>query len=198
MCSHRAGRQPSQHRVHTLLAVVEPVLDILLEGVPSVLHPESEELALADSGRTNRREVVAMPLFGNSNSGHAHARDVVDVAMVALHSHRRKDEGSFLVHVAGGSHVGGGHGIADIGLMCFREYRKAVDTVVIDHRDEDGKVGGVRATVVRRVVKKRITSPQIRMKLDHRAGHRIGADHDVDGQAFSDRKQSRVAGQHAT
>ena len=51
---------------------------------PSVLRPESEELALADSGRTNRREVVAMPLFGNSNSGHAHAYDVVDVAMVAV------------------------------------------------------------------------------------------------------------------
>ena len=40
-------------------------------------------------------------------------------------------------------------GIADIGLMRLGKHRKAVDSVVIDHRDEDGKVGGVRATVVR-------------------------------------------------
>ena len=145
--------------------------------------------------RAQRRPIVAAPLLRHADAHHAHTDNVVDVAVVPQDLHGRKDQRALLVGVAGGGMVGRGDGVADAGLVRLGQHGEAMHALVVDHRDQDRQVGGVGATVIRRIVEKRVAPAEIGVKRRHRAGHRIGPDHDVDRQAFADAQQARVAGQ---
>ena len=104
--------------------------------------------------------------------------------VVALDLDGGKDERALLVNIAGVAGVGGRHGVADVGLVGLGEDGEAVDAVVVDHRHHDGVVGGVGIAVIGRVVQEGVAAPQLRMKLDHRCRHDVGADEHVRGQAL--------------
>ena len=73
----------------------------------------------ADAGGGEHAEVVAVPNLGDADALLAHADDVADVLVVLLDFDTGEDEGAFLVDVEGFGCVGGGDGVADVGLVSF-------------------------------------------------------------------------------
>ena len=102
------------------LGVVEPLLDELRERLRPVLRAELLQARLADPGGAEHRQVVAVPLVGHPDPAAAHADHVVDVAVVALHAHRREDQAALLVDVPRIRHVGRRLRVAAVGLVRLR------------------------------------------------------------------------------
>ena len=188
---HRGGHGPAARhlahgRDHQLLAVVEPLLGELREGVPTDLVAEGHDLALADPRRAELREIVAPPLLRHADAQAAHAHDVLDVLVVALDLDRREDQRAFFVHVARAAVIGGGDGVAAVRLMRLGDHGEAVHALVVDHGREDGVVGRMRAAVVGRVVEVGVAPLEVGVKLLHRLAHHVGAAQDVNRQALVD------------
>src|SRR5438094_627362 len=78
--------------------LVEPHLDELAQRLGAVPGAGLLRSGLADPGGADHRQVVAVPLVGHPDPAAAHADDVVDVAVVALHANRGEDEAPLLVH----------------------------------------------------------------------------------------------------
>ena len=192
-----AARHLAHGSDHQLLAVVEPLLGELGEGVPADLAAEGGDLPLADPRRAQHREIVAPPLVRHADAQAAHTHDVLDVLVVALDLHRREDQRAFLVHVARAAVIGGGDGVAAVRLMRLGDHGEAVNAVVVHHRREDGVVGGVGAAVVGRVVEVGVAPLEVRVKRLHRLAHHVGAAQDVDRQALVDREQPVLGGHDA-
>ena len=60
---------------------------------------------------------------------------------------------------------------------------------LVDHRHQDGVVGGMRAAVVRRIMQKRVPALQHRVKLLHRPRHHVRTAQHMDRQALSGHQQ---------
>ena len=100
--------------------------------------------------------------------------------VAALDLDAREDQRALLIHVARLGRVCRRDRIAAVGLVGLGEHREAVDPVVVDHRDEDRVVGGVRVAVVGRVVQERVAASELGVELLHRLRHQVGAAEDVD------------------
>ena len=177
---------------HASLGVVEPLLDELLDRLHPVLGHELLESGLADAGRADHRQVVAVPLVGHPNPAPAHADDVRDVLVIALHPHRREDQPALLVDVAREGHVGRRIGVAAVGLM--RLGGGGEDVLAIDEdRNEDDVVGRVGVAEVRIVVQERVALPDVVMQLGDGFGQELHAN-DVHRQPLGGGEEPVVAG----
>ena len=183
---------------HAFFGVVEPLFGEGVEGVPADLFAEGEDLAFADAGGADHGEEIAVPLLGDADAHLAHADDVLVEFVVFLHLDGGEDQCAFLVYVAGGAVVGGGDGVADVGLVGLGEDGEVVLAAFIDDGHEDGVIGGVRAAVVRRVVEEGVAALERGVKLLHGLGHEVGAAEDVDGEALLGGEEFAVAGDDAT
>ena len=173
---HRApARQPADRLDHALLGIVEPVLGVLRERVPADLLAQRQQLALADPRRAERRQVVAPPLLGHADPGHAHADDVADVPVVALDRDPGKDQRALLVDVAGVADVGGRLRVAAVGLVRLAQQPEAMHARLVDQRHDDALIGRVRVAVIGRVVEEGIAAPELGMERLDRAGHQVRA-----------------------
>ena len=191
---HRRGLGPAARHLahggdHELLAVVEPLLGKLREGVPADLAAEGRNLALTDPRRAERRQVVAPPLVGDADAQAAHADDVLDVLVVALDLNCREDQRAFLVNVPRAAVIGGGDGVAAVRLMGLGHHGEAVHAFVVHHRHERRVIGGVGAAVIGRVVEVGVALLEVRVKRLHRLAHHVGAAQDVNRQALVDCEQ---------
>ena len=189
---HRRGHGPAARHLphgsdHQLLAVVEPLLGKLGESVPADLVAERHSLALADSRRAERCQIVAPPLVRHADTQSTHAHDVLDVLVVPLDLNGREDQRAFLVHVARAAVIGGGDGIAAIRLVSLGDHGEAVHAFVVQHRHQRGVIGGMRAAVIGRVVEIGVAPCEAGVKFLHRLAHHVGAAQDVDRQALVDR-----------
>ena len=148
---------------HPSLGVVEPLFDELLDRLHPVLGHQLLEPGLADAGRADHGQVVAVPLVWHSDPAPAHADDVRDILVIALHPHRREDQPTFLIDVAREGHVGGRVGVAAVGLV--RLGGGGEDVLTIDEdRNEDDVVGRVGIAEVGIVVQECVTLPDVVMQ----------------------------------
>ncbi len=113
------------------------------EPVPADLSAKRQHLALADPRRADHGEKVALPLARHANTQFAHADKIFDVAVIVLNLDSWKYQRAFGVHVDGGAHIGGRQCVAAIGLMRLGQNREAMHAVIVDHRYQDGVIGGV-------------------------------------------------------
>ena len=138
------------------------------------------------------REIVAVPDLRHADAPPAHADDVVDVAVVALHLHAREDQAALGVDVVHVRHVRGGLRVAAVGLVRLgrgREHVLAVD----EHGHQDRVVGRVRVAQHRVVVQERVALAQVGVQRAHRARLQAGAEH-VHLQALGGGEQLVVGG----
>ena len=175
-----------------VLGVVEPLLDERAQRLAAVFRAQLLEPRLADARRTEHRQVVAVPLLGHADAAAAHADDVVDVLVVALHAHGREDQAAFLVDVARVGHVGRRLRVAAVGLMRLRGGREEMDPLP-DHRHEDHVVGRVRVAQVRVVVQEGVAVADVVVQVGDRLRQELHADH-VHRQALRRGEQPRIAG----
>ena len=192
-----AGGQTFECVDHAPLAVVEPLGREAIQSLPARLVRESEQLPLAHTGGAQHGEEVAPPLVRHADAHAAHADDILDGLVAALHLHGGEDQRAFLVHVARRAVVGGGDGIAAIGLMRLGDDGEAVQARLVDHRHQDGVIGRVRAAVIGRVVQESVAPREIGVKLLHRGRHQIWPAQHVDRQALGGRQQVAVGGDNA-
>ena len=197
-CVRLPTRQSANRRYHALLAVVEPRLHVLSQRLPTILGAQSQQLPLTDARRSQRGEIVSPPLLGHPYAQHAHAHDIVDVAIVVLHLHRREDQRPFFVHVTRRRVIGRRYRVADVGLVGFRHHREPMHARFVDDRHQHRQIRRMRAAVVGRVVQERVPTLEVGMKLHHRKRHHVGAHHDMNRQTLTEREQFRFAGEDAT
>ena len=164
------------------LGIVEPFLGEVPHRVGAVLGDEGLDRALADAGRADGGEIVAVPLLGHADAALAHADDVVDVLEIPLHLHAGEDQRAFLIDVRGLRHVGGGQAVADIGLMGLHRDGEEV-LPLVEHGHQDGVIGRMRVAEIGVVVQVRIALGIVGMQVLHRLGLDVGAP-DVDGEAL--------------
>jgi hypothetical protein len=143
-----ATRHPLDGRDHDFLAVVQPLSLEGVKGLPAKLLGHGQNLTLPDASRPHHGQIVTAPLLGYTDTHLAQTDDVRDVPVILLDPDRRKDEGPLFVHVPGVTHIGGGLGIAAIGLMRLHPDREVVHVLLVYHRNQNGMVGGVGAPVV--------------------------------------------------
>jgi hypothetical protein len=141
-------RHPLDGSDHDFFAVVQPLSLKGVKGLPAKLLGHGQNLALPDASRPHHGQIVPAPLLGYTDTHLAQTDDVKDVLVILLNPDRREDEGPLFVHVPGVTHIGGGLGIAAIGLMCFHPDSEVVHVLLVYHRNQDGVVGGVGAPVV--------------------------------------------------
>ena len=198
-CVHRespVGQSPDRLG-HPALAVVEPRRHERVEAIPSHLTRELCHLPLADAGRTKQREVVALPLDRDADAHLAHADDVVDVLVVALHLDARQDDRALLVDISRHRGVGRRLGVPDVREVGLAEQREAVFALVVEHGHEDAHVGRVGVAVVGRVVHERIALTELRVKLLHALRHQVRAAEHVHGDALGEAEELVVSGDDA-
>ena len=164
------------------LAVVFPLLDEALDVFEAELGAELFDALLADAGGGEHGEVVAVPDLGDTDALLAHADDVADVGVVLLDEDAGEDEGAFGVDVEGFGGVGGGDGVAAVGLVGFDA--GGVDVLAFDEDgDEDGVVGGVGVAEVGVVVEEGVAFFEVGVEVGHGFAEEAGAV-DVAGDAF--------------
>ena len=129
------------------------------------------------------------------NSPDAH--DVVLHPVASLNPGRRENQRTFLVEVTGIRHVGGGLGVSDIRLVGLGEHGEAVRAARIHDGNQHAQVRGVRASVIRGVVKEGVAAFQLGVKALHGLRHEIGAREDVDGYRLRRGQQLVPAAQDA-
>jgi hypothetical protein len=161
---------------HLGLGVVEPLGDELPHAVGSVAVAHALEPGLADAGRSDHGQVVAVPLVRHADAGLRHADDVGDVATVALDSHAREDQPAFGVLVARERHVGRRLGVADVSLVRLGDRREEVLAFVEDGHEHD-EVGGVRVPQIRVVVQERVALGEIVVQVGQRAAEQVRPEH---------------------
>ena len=137
---------------------------------------------------------------GTPDAHSTHADDVLDGLVVALHLHCREDQRALLVHVARAAVIGGGDGVAAIGLMRLGQHREAVAPVNRRSR-APGSCGppGANSRDRASLCRKASPPPKRRVKLLHRGGHQVGATQERRiGRlsAVASRPQSAVTMQH--
>ena len=71
--------------------------------------------------------------------------------------------------------------------MRLRQHRVTMHPLIVDDRHQDGVIGGMRIAVIGRIVKERVATLELRMKLFHCPRHHVRPDQDVDGQAVGGR-----------
>ena len=71
--------------------------------------------------------------------------------------------------------------------MGLRQHGEAVNPLIVDDRHQYGVIGGMRIAVIRRIVKERVATLELRMKLLHCPRHHVRPDQDVNGQAVGGR-----------
>ena len=189
--------QPFECIDHAPLAVVEPLGGEAVERLPTGLPGKRQKLPLAHPRCAQHGKEIAPPLVGHANAHPAHADDVLDGLVAALHLHRREDQRALLVHVARRAVIGGGDGVAAIGLMRLGDDGEAVDARLVDHRHQDRVIGRVRATVIGRVVQEGVAPREAGVKRRHRGRHQVRAAQHVDRQALGGRQQVAIGGDDA-
>ena len=172
------------------LAVVEPLLDELLDRLRSVPGTDLLEARLADPGGAEHGQVVAVPLIRDADAPAAHADHVLDVLVIPLHADRREDEAALLVHVTGIGHVGGRLRVAAVGLVRLRGRREHVP-VFPEDRHEDDVIRRVGVPEIRVVVQERVALGQIVMQVGDGLGEELHPDH-VHREALGRREQAVV------
>ncbi len=191
-----AGDRPLRHLRddvrHPPLGVVEPLLDELLHRLDAVLGDEVLQPALADAGRANHRQVIAVPLVRHADAAAAHTDDVADVGVVTLHADGGEDDPPFLVDVAGEGHVGGWVGVAAVGLM--RLGGGGEEVLAIDEDgDQDDMICRVGVAEVGIVMEEGVALADIVMQIGDRLGQKLHAD-DVHRQPLGGSEEAVVAG----
>ncbi len=182
---------------HPPFAVVQPGRHERVQAIPADLAGELGDLPLAHPGRPQQREVVALPLARHADPHLAHADDVLDVLVVALHLDARHDHGALLVHIPGHRRVRGRLRVSDVGQVGFAEQREPMPALVIEHRHQDAGIRGVGVPVVRRVVHEGVALLELRVKLLHALGHQVGAAEHVHGDALGEAEELVVGGDDA-
>ena len=191
------GGQSLERIDHAPLAVVEPLGREAVQRLPTGLLGDCQQLPLAHPGGAQHGEEVPPPLVRHADAHPAHADDVLDGLVAPLHLHCREDQRALLVHVARRAVIGGGDGIAAIGLMRLGDDGEAVRALVVDHRHQDRVIGRMGAAVIGRVVQEGVAPLEVGVKLLHRGRHQIGAAQHVDRQALGGRQHVAVGGDDA-
>ena len=182
---------------HPTFAVVEPRRHERVETIPAHLTRELRHLPLADASRAQQREVVALPLDRDADTHLAHADDVVDVLVVALHLDARQDDRALLVDIPRHRGVRRRLGVPDVRQVGLAEQREAMLALVVEHRHEDAHVRRVGVAVVGRVVHEGIALAELRVKLLHALRHQVGAAEHVHGDALGEAEELVVGGDDA-
>jgi len=121
---------------------------------------------LADTGRPDRRQIVAEPLIGNPDTRPAYPDDVCDIASVALRADARENNRAFFVDVARVTHISGRLAVANVRLMGFGACSKHM-FAIYKHRDEDRMIRGMGIPEIWIIVKESVAFAQIRMQVTH-------------------------------
>ena len=189
----RAAGELLDRLLHAPLAVVEPLADDVADHVHAVMRAQLLEAPLGDARRAETGEEVAVPLVGHADAAAAHAHDVVDVLVVALHPHARERQRALVVDVLRARDVRRRQAVAAVGLVRLRHGGEEV-LAVDDDGDEDRVVGRVRVAEVRVVVEEGIAACEVVVQLGHRLGQVLRA-HDVHRQPLGGGEQL-VVGRH--
>ena len=169
-------RKPADRLLHRALGVVEPLADERLDRLEPVPLDHLMDPPLADPGRADGRQVVAVPDLRDPDPPFAHPDDVVDVAVVLLDPDAGKDQPPLRVDILDVGDVGRRFGVAAVRLV--RLGRSGEDVLAVDEDGhQDRVVGGVGVAENRVVVEEGVALPQVRMQLAHRAGLQSGAQH---------------------
>ena len=161
----RPARQLADRVDHPAFGVVEPLRREAVQRVPADLVGQRKQLALADTGGADHGEIVAPPLFRHADAHHAHAHQILVVAVVLLDLHTREDQRALVINVLGVAHVGRRLGVAAVGLMRFGQHGEMMRALIIDHRHDQRVIRRVAAAVIGRVVQEGIALLQLRMEL---------------------------------
>ena len=148
------------------LGVVEPLLLEALDGLEAVFLTEFLDALLADAAGGEHGEIVAVPDLGDADAFLAHADDVTDIGVVLLDLDAGEDEGAFGVDVDGFGCVGGGDGVAAVGLVGLNAGGEDMLAFEEDG-DQDGVVGWVGVAEVGVVVEEGVALFEVGVVVGH-------------------------------
>ena len=177
-----AGRQLGNGVGCQPLAVALPFLDEALHGFEPELAAEVLDALLAHAGGGQHGQVVAVPDLGDADALLAHADDVADILIASLDANAGEDEGALLVDVDRLGGVGGGDGVAAVGLV--RLHAGGEDVCAFEENGhQDGVVGGVGVSEVGVVVEEGVALLEVGVQVGHRFAEEAGSV-DVAGDAL--------------
>jgi len=169
-----APRQFGNSAGRPSLGIIKPVTDKVAHPCDTVFFDQFLQSALANSCCTNLREVVPIPLFGNTNTSFAHSNNVFIVRIIPLHQHTRENQRALGINILGLGRIGGRNTVATIRLMPFDGH---IEKMLLTNKDwdDDGPVRRVGIAVIRVVVKIGVALAEIRVNPAHGSGLEVSA-----------------------